>query len=273
MLPWWRRIVALQWLEDCGDVQLAATKLLYAQVFTTAAAAAATAAATMTATEAVIDCRTSPQLACGTAASAGPWYTGAAAADLAAALFALVALESGSQALGRTYAALLLPATLLLDAAWFATFSRAAWPNYAVGLRHSHGSGGGDSWLEVLSLKVLLLAQAAGAALRLASALLWWQLYRLGASAGAPYALLDLENSGASWQLFTPDRGASSSRRHSLSSAADVLGGSIYNPAAYATSLFEASYQQYSEPQDGSKDGDEFSDGVEKHGSGKEAPP
>eukprot|EP00850_Spirogloea_muscicola_P009214 SM000051S17574 [mRNA] locus=s51:421835:422912:- [translate_table: standard] len=235
MLPWWRRIVALQWLEDCGDVQLAATKLLYAQ------------------------------LACEAAASAGPWYTGAAAADLAAALFALVALESGSQALGRTYAALLLPATLLLDAAWLATFSRAAW--------HSHSGGGGDSWLEVLSLKVLLLAQAAGAALRLASALLWWQLYRLGASAGAPYALLDLENSGASGHLFTPDRGASSSRRHSLSSAADVLGGSIYNPAAYATSLFEASYQQYSEPQDGSKDGDESSDGVEKHGSGKEAPP
>eukprot|EP00850_Spirogloea_muscicola_P003605 SM000014S00393 [mRNA] locus=s14:1110203:1111314:+ [translate_table: standard] len=235
MLPWWRRIVALQWLEDCGDVQLAATKLLYAQ------------------------------LACGAAASAGPWYTGAAAADLAAALFALVALESGSQALGRTYAALLLPATLVLDAAWLATFSRAAW--------HSHCGGGGDSWFEVLSLKVLLLAQAAGAALRLASALLWWQLYRLGASAGAPYALLDLENSGASGQLFTPDRGASSSRRHSLSSAADVLGGSIYNPAAYATSLFEASYQQYSERQDGGKDSDESSDVVKKHGSGKEAPP
>ncbi|KAI5054072.1 hypothetical protein GOP47_0031035, partial [Adiantum capillus-veneris] len=62
------------------------------------------------------------QVACSLIGSLGVSYTGALVANLAIALFALIAIESGSQALGRTYAVLLVCA-LLLDIAWFILFS------------------------------------------------------------------------------------------------------------------------------------------------------
>lgn len=46
--------------------------------------------------------------------------------NLAIALFALVAIESSSQSLGRTYA-VLLAAAILLDICWFILFSYEIW--------------------------------------------------------------------------------------------------------------------------------------------------
>jgi len=54
--------------------------------------------------------------------SLGAVYTGIVLANLALALFALIAIESGSQSLGRAYAGLLALA-LLLDIAWFILFT------------------------------------------------------------------------------------------------------------------------------------------------------
>jgi hypothetical protein len=54
--------------------------------------------------------------------SLGAAYTGLLLANLALALFALVAIESGSQSLGRAYAGLLAFA-LLLDIVWFILFT------------------------------------------------------------------------------------------------------------------------------------------------------
>jgi ABC-type transport system involved in cytochrome c biogenesis permease subunit len=59
---------------------------------------------------------------CALVGSLGAFYTGVLVANLALALFGLVAIESGSQTLGRAYAAL-LAAALLVDIAWFILFS------------------------------------------------------------------------------------------------------------------------------------------------------
>ncbi|CAI5519744.1 unnamed protein product [Closterium sp. Naga37s-1] len=56
----------------------------------------------------------------------GPTYTGVIVADVGVALFGLVAIASGYQALGRTYAALLL-LMLLLDSLWLTLFAPHIW--------------------------------------------------------------------------------------------------------------------------------------------------
>ncbi|CAI5990061.1 unnamed protein product [Closterium sp. NIES-64] len=56
----------------------------------------------------------------------GPTYTGVIVADVGVALFGLVAVASGYQALGRTYAALLM-LMLLLDSLWLALFAPHIW--------------------------------------------------------------------------------------------------------------------------------------------------
>ncbi|KAH9609697.1 hypothetical protein KSS87_021426 [Heliosperma pusillum] len=58
--------------------------------------------------------------------SLGALYNGVSLVNLAIALFALVAIESGSQSLGRTYAFLLLSA-ICLDFIWFLLFSYDIW--------------------------------------------------------------------------------------------------------------------------------------------------
>ncbi|KAK9757162.1 hypothetical protein RND81_01G144700 [Saponaria officinalis] len=58
--------------------------------------------------------------------SLGAMYNGVSLVNLAIALFALVAIQSGSQSLGRTYALLLLSA-ILLDFVWFLLFSYDIW--------------------------------------------------------------------------------------------------------------------------------------------------
>lgn len=62
------------------------------------------------------------QIACALLGSLGAIYNGVLLINLAIALFALVAIESSSQKLGRTYAALLFCA-IVLDISWFVLFS------------------------------------------------------------------------------------------------------------------------------------------------------
>ncbi|KAF8398615.1 hypothetical protein HHK36_017546 [Tetracentron sinense] len=66
------------------------------------------------------------QIGCALVGSLGALYNGVLMINLAIALFALVAIESSSQSLGRTYAALLLSA-ILLDILWFILFSNEIW--------------------------------------------------------------------------------------------------------------------------------------------------
>ncbi|KAF8035354.1 hypothetical protein BT93_C1399 [Corymbia citriodora subsp. variegata] len=66
------------------------------------------------------------QIACALVGSLGAIYNGVLLINLAIALFALVAIESSSQKLGRTYAVLLVCA-LLLDISWFILFTYEIW--------------------------------------------------------------------------------------------------------------------------------------------------
>lgn len=67
--------------------------------------------------------------------SLGASYTGVLVANLTLALFALVAIESGSQTLGRTYAGLLAFA-VVIDIVWFILFTQEI--GYSV-FTHEHG--------------------------------------------------------------------------------------------------------------------------------------
>ncbi|RDX62565.1 hypothetical protein CR513_59089 [Mucuna pruriens] len=66
------------------------------------------------------------QIGCALIGSLGASYNGVSLINLAIALFALVAIESSSQSLGRTYA-LLLFCAILLDISWFILFGRETW--------------------------------------------------------------------------------------------------------------------------------------------------
>lgn len=143
--------------------------------------------------------------------------------NLAIALFALVAIESGSQSLGRTYAFLLLSA-ILLDVIWFILFAPTIW-----------NISSEDYGAFIFSLKLTLLMQILGLSVRLLSSFLWIQMYRLGVShvesALSREGDFDLRNSFLSPAAPAVVRQSSDSE--------DPLGGSIYDPAYYS-SLFEA---------------------------------
>lgn len=66
------------------------------------------------------------QIGCSLIGSVGALYNGVLLINLAVSLFALVAIESSSQSLGRTYAVLLVCA-IVLDIAWFVLFFREIW--------------------------------------------------------------------------------------------------------------------------------------------------
>jgi hypothetical protein len=80
------------------------------------------------------------QVVCALIGSLGALYTGIVVANLMLALFALVAIESGSQSLGRAYVGLLALA-LVLDILWFILFTSE--------IRYS-------SWLFLVLIKVYL---------------------------------------------------------------------------------------------------------------------
>ncbi|KAK3024044.1 hypothetical protein RJ639_042955 [Escallonia herrerae] len=66
------------------------------------------------------------QIGCALVGSLGALYNGVLLINLGIALFALVAIESSSQSLGRTYA-LLLFCAIVLDILWFILFSHEIW--------------------------------------------------------------------------------------------------------------------------------------------------
>lgn len=139
-------------------------------------------------------------------------------------LFALVAIESSSQNLGRAYA-VLLACSIFLDVAWFILFSNTIW-NVAP---EKYGQ------FIVFSLRLTLSMQIIGFTVRFLSSILWIQIYRLGVSCvnNTTYneADFDVRNS------FLNPTNRDIVRENSISE--DVLGGSIYDPPYYS-SLFES---------------------------------
>ncbi|XP_047323060.1 uncharacterized protein LOC124926801 isoform X2 [Impatiens glandulifera] len=160
------------------------------------------------------------QIGCALVGSVGALYNGVALINLAIGLFALVAIESSSQTLCRTYAVLLF-FSIILDVVWFTLFAHDIWnissEIYGV--------------LAVFSVKLTLLMQIIGLFVRLSSSFLWVQVYRLGVSSvDRADGEFDVRNSFLS--PATPVIG-----RHT-SGSDDALGGSVYDPAYYS-SLFE----------------------------------
>lgn len=162
------------------------------------------------------------QIGCALIGSLGALYNGVSLINLAIALFALVAIESSSQRLARTYAVLLFCA-ILIDVVWFILFTREIW-NISSEIYGTY---------VIFSVKLSLAMQIIGFVVRLSSSLLWVQMYRLGVSyvdSSAPReADFDLRNS-----FLSP--AAPAVVRHS--GFDDALGGSIYDPTYYS-SLFE----------------------------------
>lgn len=154
--------------------------------------------------------------------SLGAFYTGVLVANLALALFGLVAIESGSQTLGRAYAAL-LACTLLIDIAWFVLFS--------VEIRRDPSFRD----FSVFSIWIVFSAQVASCTLRFLSSLFWVQMYRLGAAidTSSMYQPVDFEGRISTFGLQN-DRPSPS---HAVSISEEILGGSIYNPSTFSSLL------------------------------------
>ncbi|KAM7279223.1 hypothetical protein ACFE04_006357 [Oxalis oulophora] len=165
------------------------------------------------------------QIGCSLIGSLGASFNGVLLINFCISLFALVAIASSSQSLGRTYAILLF-SSILIDIAWFILFSHHIW--------HASPTDYGSYF--VFSIKLTLVMQIIGFFVRLSSSLLWIQIYRLGPSCidTTSYhreADFDFRNS------FSNPSPSAVARQTSLEPD-DVLGGAIYDPAYYS-SLFE----------------------------------
>lgn len=162
------------------------------------------------------------QISCALIGSLGALYNGVSLINLGIGLFALVAIESSSQSLCRTYAVLLFCA-ILVDISWFILFASEIW-NISSEI---YGT------FVIFSVKLTLSMQIIGFCVRLSSSLLWIQMYRLGVSyidSSVPReADSDMRNS-----FFNP----ATPITRQPSNSDDALGGSVYNPAYYS-SLFE----------------------------------
>ncbi|KAJ8747730.1 hypothetical protein K2173_014505 [Erythroxylum novogranatense] len=163
------------------------------------------------------------QIGCALIGSLGALYNGVLVINLGIALFALVAIESSSQTLGRTYAVLLF-CSILLDIAWFILFSRNIWELSSK----TYGA------FFIFSVKLTLAMQIIGFSVRLSSSFLWVQIYRLGVShvetVPPREADFDLRHS-----FLSPVTPAVAGR---FSDSDVVVGGSVYDPDYYS-SLFE----------------------------------
>ncbi|KAJ4838200.1 hypothetical protein Tsubulata_029609 [Turnera subulata] len=179
------------------------------------------------------------QIGCALIGSLGASYNGVLLVNFGIAIFALVAIESSSQSLGRTYAVLLF-LSLLLDAAWFFLF-----------LRHIWYFSDPDHPFLVFSLKLTLTMQIIGCSVRFSSSFLWFQIYRLGVSyspaypdpsaspaAGAAPSDFDLRHSFLTPLIPSAANPATAAITRQCSDSDAALGGSIYDPAYYS-SLFE----------------------------------
>ncbi|KAJ6843978.1 uncharacterized protein M6B38_294615 [Iris pallida] len=163
------------------------------------------------------------QIGCSLVGSLGALFNGVLLINLVVALFALVAIESSSQSLGRTYAGLLF-CSVLLDVAWFILFSHSIW-NFAP---ENYGT------FFVFSLRLTLSMQIIGFSVRFLSSFLWIQMYRLGVSSVNNSAHRESDYDLRSSFLNPATRDIS--RQHS--NANEFLGASIYDPTYYS-SLFE----------------------------------
>ncbi|XP_050220311.1 uncharacterized protein LOC126670588 isoform X2 [Mercurialis annua] len=162
------------------------------------------------------------QIGCSLIGSLGALYNGVLLVNLGIALFALVAIESSSQSLGRAYAVLLFCA-ILLDVSWFFLFAHRIW---TISSDNNYGP------FFMFSLKLTLAMQSVGFCVRFSSSLLWIQIYRLGVSyADTREPDYDLRNS-----FLSPV--APPAIPTDCSDSGLALGGSIYDPA-YFSSLFE----------------------------------
>ncbi|KAL5766982.1 hypothetical protein ACOSP7_017599 [Xanthoceras sorbifolium] len=166
------------------------------------------------------------QIGCALIGSLGALYNGVLLINLGIALFALVAIESSSQSLGRTYAVLLF-FSVLIDIFWFILFTHEIW-NISS---ETYGA------FFIFSVKLTMAMEIIGFSVRLSSSLLWIQIYRLGVSTvDAPREVdFDLRNSFLS--PATPATHPVVGSRQ-ISDCDDALGGSIYDPIYYS-SLFE----------------------------------
>ncbi|XP_071721201.1 uncharacterized protein [Rutidosis leptorrhynchoides] len=111
------------------------------------------------------------QIGCALIGSLGALYNGVSLVNIGIGLFALVAIESSSQSLGRTYAVLLFSA-ILLDVLWFSLFFHEIW--YISSEIYGE--------FAIFSVRLTLLMQVIGFTVRSSSSLLWIQMYRLGPS-------------------------------------------------------------------------------------------
>ncbi|KAL4203161.1 hypothetical protein AMTRI_Chr01g102600 [Amborella trichopoda] len=168
------------------------------------------------------------QIGCALIGSLGALYTGVLLINLAVALFALVAIESSSQSLGRTYAVLLV-CSILLDISWFILFSEEIWNISAEKYGHCF----------IFSVRVSFWMQIVGFSMRLMSSLLWIQMYRMGVSNGdnSVYreADYDVRNSFLNPPIHTAVRQDSDDEH--------ILGGSIYDPVYYSSLFEDATYK------------------------------
>ncbi|XP_073311306.1 uncharacterized protein [Primulina huaijiensis] len=157
------------WIQDYDRIQSMAVKLIYAQI------------------------------GCALIGSLGAFFNAVLLVNLGVSLFALFAIESGSQSLARTR----------MPSETFGTFV-------------------------AFSVKLTLTMQIIGFSVRLSSSLLWLQMYRLGVSYIDNSNLRDTDFDLRNNFLSPPT--PSVVRRPSGSD--DAVGGSIYDPAYYS-SLFE----------------------------------
>ncbi|XP_020275848.1 uncharacterized protein LOC109850281 isoform X2 [Asparagus officinalis] len=165
------------------------------------------------------------QIGCALVGSLGALFNGVLLINLVIALFALVAIESSSQSLGRTYAVLLFCA-IILDISWLILFSGSIW-NFAPA---EYGT------FIVFSLRLALSMQIIGFSVRFLSSFLWIQMYRLGPGSidSTAYHEVDFDVRSS---FLNP---ATHEIARENSNSEEFIGGSIYDPA-YFSSLFEDS--------------------------------
>nr|XP_018679951.1 PREDICTED: uncharacterized protein LOC103980257 isoform X2 [Musa acuminata subsp. malaccensis] len=156
------------------------------------------------------------QIGCALVGSLGALFNGVLLINLVVALFALVAIESSSQILGRTYAVLLV-FSILLDVAWFILFSHTIW----LAL-----------WMEIIGFSVRFL-----------SSFLWIQMYRLGVST------VDSTIHHVDYSVRNSFVNPSTQITRQNSTSDEILGGAIYDPSYYS-SLFEDTQDKQCLPED-----------------------
>lgn len=170
------------------------------------------------------------QVVCALVGSLGAVYTGIVLANLVLALFALIAIESGSQSLGRAYAGL-LALSLLLDIVWFILFTdeiRHFWNETQLGK------------FGAFSVELMFWMQATGSGLRFLSSFLWCQMYRLGAISGTSATAQPVDFDVRVSILDSYNLG---NVRLGDDTESEAIGGSIYDPAAFS-SLYESFSRQ-----------------------------